>query len=113
MTEVLKEYIDPANLPVHWGGELVDSKGDPMCRDRIVIPEGKIPKHLYWKPLPGEPTQDQLSLCSVPAGAVCVCVNENLLFRFKSVQIIYNERRQYYFTLVFTMFARIYRRCFL
>src|SRR4051812_47666614 len=105
MTEVLKEYIDPANLPVHWGGELVDSKGDPMCRDRIVVPEGKIPKHLYWKPLPGEPTHDQLSMCSVAAGAVCVCVcvsvcvNKNLLFRYKSVQIIYNYRGQHYFTL--------------
>ncbi len=47
---------------------MIDSNGDQMCRDRIVIPPGKIPKHLYWKPKPGNPTMDDLVPINVPAG---------------------------------------------
>jgi len=47
-TEILK-YIAPECLPVHWGGKMVDENGDPMCRTKIVVPQGKIPESFYWR----------------------------------------------------------------
>jgi hypothetical protein len=84
--DVLLQYVARDRLPVHWGGTLVDSKGmfarcrrcvymrtyagDPMCREYICVPPGKIPKHLYWTPPPGHPTMADLSMVTVGAGKV-------------------------------------------
>lgn len=38
--EVLREHIDPDQLPVVYGGTLTDPDGDPECRT-MVRTEGK------------------------------------------------------------------------
>lgn len=37
---------------------------------RISVPPGKIPEELYWKPQPGEPDVDDLTIINVGAGMV-------------------------------------------
>ncbi|VDK59344.1 unnamed protein product, partial [Anisakis simplex] len=38
----LKKCCDMKYVPKHWGGELIDNNGDPMCRDRLIIPTDTI-----------------------------------------------------------------------
>ena len=65
----LLEHVAADRLPVHWGGTLVDSNGDPMCREWICVPPGKIPKSLYWRAPPGHPTAADLTSVAVSAGS--------------------------------------------
>ncbi|XP_026100962.1 SEC14-like protein 2 [Carassius auratus] len=44
--EVLQKYIDPEELPAHYGGKLTDPDGDPRCRTRITL-GSEIPKTYY------------------------------------------------------------------
>lgn len=63
-TEIL-QYIDKQNLPAHWGGDLVDENGDPMCRSKVVVPIERVPTENYWKT---ENAVKHLSELVVPAG---------------------------------------------
>lgn len=38
--EILK-FVEAKNLPKFWGGDLIDKKGDPKFRTKILIPEEK------------------------------------------------------------------------
>lgn len=33
----LLKYIDPSQLPVHWGGELLGPDGDPECSHKVRL----------------------------------------------------------------------------
>ncbi|XP_023682119.1 SEC14-like protein 2 isoform X1 [Paramormyrops kingsleyae] len=44
--EVLREHIDPDQLPVAYGGNLTDPDGDPRCRTKIKY-GGVVPKSYY------------------------------------------------------------------
>uniref|UniRef100_A0A3Q0ST57 SEC14-like lipid binding 7 n=1 Tax=Amphilophus citrinellus TaxID=61819 RepID=A0A3Q0ST57_AMPCI len=44
--EVLREHIDPEQLPVVYGGTLTDPDGDPRCRTMINF-GGTVPKFYY------------------------------------------------------------------
>uniref|UniRef100_A0A669E9L4 SEC14-like lipid binding 7 n=1 Tax=Oreochromis niloticus TaxID=8128 RepID=A0A669E9L4_ORENI len=44
--EVLREHIDPDQLPVVYGGTLTDPDGDPRCRTMINF-GGTVPKSYY------------------------------------------------------------------
>lgn len=44
--EVLREHIDPEQLPVVYGGTLTDPDGDPRCRTMIKY-GGTVPKSYY------------------------------------------------------------------
>ncbi|PKK16578.1 hypothetical protein A306_00000411 [Columba livia] len=50
--EVLQQYIDPAQIPVEYGGTLTDPDGDPKCSSKINY-GGDVPQHYY--------VRDQLS----------------------------------------------------
>jgi len=45
---LVREQCDPALLPKHYGGDLVDSDGDPKC-PKQVRQGGKVPKSMYTK----------------------------------------------------------------
>ncbi|XP_061458423.1 SEC14-like protein 2 [Rhineura floridana] len=49
--EVLQKHIDPAEIPVEYGGTLTDPDGDPKCKTKLTY-GGDIPKKYY--------VQDQL-----------------------------------------------------
>lgn len=36
--EVLQQYIDPAQIPVEYGGTLTDPDGDPKCSSKVGEP---------------------------------------------------------------------------
>ncbi|NXM22860.1 S14L2 protein, partial [Ploceus nigricollis] len=44
--EVLQKYIDPAQIPVEYGGTLTDPDGDPKCSSKINY-GGDVPQHYY------------------------------------------------------------------
>jgi hypothetical protein len=44
--EHLLEDIDPAMLPVHWGGTLTDNSGLPWCPE-LISEGGEVPKKYY------------------------------------------------------------------
>ncbi|NXL33962.1 S14L2 protein, partial [Glaucidium brasilianum] len=44
--EVLQRYIDPAQIPVEYGGTLTDPDGDPKCSSKINY-GGDVPQHYY------------------------------------------------------------------
>ncbi|KAM7312148.1 SEC14-like protein 3 [Ixodes scapularis] len=44
----LLKYIDPSQLPVHWGGELLGPDGDPEC-SHMIGRGGEVPVELYLK----------------------------------------------------------------
>ncbi|XP_052073547.1 SEC14-like protein 2 isoform X1 [Mytilus californianus] len=46
-SELLK-CIDADQLPVYWGGSLIDKDGDPKCPSKIIL-GGEIPKEYYLK----------------------------------------------------------------
>ncbi|XP_069726767.1 SEC14-like protein 2 isoform X2 [Phaenicophaeus curvirostris] len=50
--EVLQQHIDPAQIPVEYGGTLTDPDGDPKCSSKINY-GGDVPQHYYM--------QDQLT----------------------------------------------------
>ena len=64
----INTYIAPSHLPVHWGGTMTDDDGDEMCRSRVVVPPGPLPKQLYWRAKQGEPDVEHLTNISGPAG---------------------------------------------
>ncbi|XP_049867086.1 SEC14-like protein 2 [Pectinophora gossypiella] len=51
------QLIDADQLPVHYGGTMVDANGDPRC-SLIVKPGGKVPKHYYTKNSTNENTKE-------------------------------------------------------
>ncbi|NXQ39592.1 S14L2 protein, partial [Catharus fuscescens] len=44
--EVLQKHIDPAQIPVEYGGTLTDPDGDPKCSSKINY-GGDVPQHYY------------------------------------------------------------------
>ncbi|NXY13397.1 S14L2 protein, partial [Atrichornis clamosus] len=42
--EVLQKYIDPAQIPVEYGGTLTDPDGDPKCSSKV----GEAPARFFW-----------------------------------------------------------------
>ncbi|NXD31311.1 S14L2 protein, partial [Spelaeornis formosus] len=44
--EVLQKYIDPAQIPMEYGGTLTDPDGDPKCSSKINY-GGDVPQHYY------------------------------------------------------------------
>ncbi|NXX80696.1 S14L2 protein, partial [Urocolius indicus] len=44
--EVLQKYIDPAQIPVEYGGTLTDPDGDPKCSSKINY-GGDVPERYY------------------------------------------------------------------
>ncbi|KFM08087.1 SEC14-like 2, partial [Aptenodytes forsteri] len=44
--EVLQKYIDPEQIPVEYGGTLMDPNGDPKCPSKINY-GGDVPQHYY------------------------------------------------------------------
>ncbi|KAF1443971.1 SEC14-like protein 2, partial [Pygoscelis papua] len=44
--EVLQNYIDPEQIPVEYGGTLMDPDGDPKCPSKINY-GGDVPQHYY------------------------------------------------------------------
>ncbi|NXA92218.1 S14L2 protein, partial [Melanocharis versteri] len=44
--EVLQKYIDPAQIPVEYGGTLTDPDGNPKCPSKINY-GGDVPQHYY------------------------------------------------------------------
>ncbi|KJH49779.1 CRAL/TRIO domain protein [Dictyocaulus viviparus] len=66
----LQKYAKAENIPVYWGGKLVDSNGDEMCRDRLNIPFDPIPQELYWTPDKKSPGLNDLNCALIPAGKV-------------------------------------------
>ncbi|VDM38732.1 unnamed protein product [Toxocara canis] len=65
----LQKCCDMKYVPKHWGGELIDKNGDPMCRDRLIIPTDMIPKQLYWQPDEGAPHHSELDSLVLSAGS--------------------------------------------
>ncbi|KAJ1374087.1 hypothetical protein KIN20_036682 [Parelaphostrongylus tenuis] len=65
---LLQKYAKAENIPAYWGGKLVDSNGDGMCRDRLNIPFDPIPQELYWTPNKSAPGRDDLSCVVIPVG---------------------------------------------
>jgi len=66
--EKLLQHVVPDRLPAHWGGTMTDENGDPMCRSKLVVPPGKIPKDLHWHPSADDPTPDQCRQLAISAG---------------------------------------------
>ena len=60
--------MKPENLPKYWGGELVDSNGDGMCRDKLNIPTDPIPHDLYWIPSKETPGKEDITCTCIPPG---------------------------------------------
>ncbi|NWH72751.1 S14L2 protein, partial [Piaya cayana] len=46
--EVLQQHIDPAQIPVEYGGTLTDPDGDPKCSSKINY-GGDVPQHYYMR----------------------------------------------------------------
>uniref|UniRef100_A0A914WSV5 CRAL-TRIO domain-containing protein n=1 Tax=Plectus sambesii TaxID=2011161 RepID=A0A914WSV5_9BILA len=64
------QYVHADHLPVRFGGNMRDENGDEWCRSKIAVPpEGKIPREIYWKQLPGQPTTESLTPLSISAGS--------------------------------------------
>ncbi|XP_013146261.1 PREDICTED: SEC14-like protein 2 [Papilio polytes] len=49
--------VDGAQLPAHYGGELLDDNGDPRC-SLMVKPGGKVPKSYYSKNASSEQSKE-------------------------------------------------------
>ncbi|KAK6052416.1 Emp24/gp25L/p24 family protein [Cooperia oncophora] len=64
----IQKKAKPECIPAHWGGQLYDANGDPMCRDRLNIPFDPIPHSIYWQPDEQSPGIDQLTCAVIPAG---------------------------------------------
>ncbi|XP_026329153.1 SEC14-like protein 2 [Hyposmocoma kahamanoa] len=58
--------IDADQLPVHYGGTVVDENGDPRC-SAIVKPGGKVPKKYYTKNLAKE-TEKEYTHVNIKTG---------------------------------------------
>ncbi|XP_040354871.2 SEC14-like protein 2 [Ixodes scapularis] len=63
----LLKYIDPSQLPVHWGGELLGPDGDPECSHKIR-PGGEVPVELYLKNGPKVWDDPQSVNCTLERG---------------------------------------------
>ncbi|CAD6192030.1 unnamed protein product [Caenorhabditis auriculariae] len=70
--QLIHKYADPDYIPKHWGGNLVDKNGDPMCRDRLNIPTEQIPRQLYWTPNEETPACSELTCSNIPAGKAAI-----------------------------------------
>uniref|UniRef100_A0A0N5A8Q3 CRAL-TRIO domain-containing protein n=1 Tax=Syphacia muris TaxID=451379 RepID=A0A0N5A8Q3_9BILA len=64
----LEKYCDLKYVPKHWGGYLIDKNGDPMCRDRLIIPTNEIPKSMYWTPSADCPHHTDLECVTMGPG---------------------------------------------
>uniref|UniRef100_A0A914XFD4 CRAL-TRIO domain-containing protein n=1 Tax=Plectus sambesii TaxID=2011161 RepID=A0A914XFD4_9BILA len=65
----VREMTTAECVPVHWGGTLLDSNGDTMCRDRLNIPTERIPKQFYWKPDALSPAVADLDIVVIAPGS--------------------------------------------
>ncbi|XP_046460797.1 SEC14-like protein 2 [Daphnia pulex] len=63
---LLKE-IDADQLPVHYGGTMTDSKGDPKCSSLISL-GGEVPQSYYMEAIKPTPNKNMTSL-SIPSGS--------------------------------------------
>nr|KAG5713252.1 hypothetical protein BaRGS_007779 [Batillaria attramentaria] len=48
--QALMKHIDADQLPVHWGGTMVDPDGDPFCSSRVCM-GGEVPEEYYIQDL--------------------------------------------------------------
>lgn len=55
--EQILKVIDKDQLPVHFGGTMVDENGDPRCSS-LVKPGGKVPKKYYARNVAAESTKE-------------------------------------------------------
>lgn len=63
----LLEYVDPSQLPVWWGGDLLGADGDAKCSD-TVRPGGEVPCELYAHNVPGLWGEPGVQQCSLARG---------------------------------------------
>lgn len=63
----LVKYVDPSQLPVHWGGEVRGPDGDPECSNKVGR-GGKVPVELYLKNGPKVWDDPHSVTCSLERG---------------------------------------------
>lgn len=63
----LLQYVEPSQLPVHWGGELVGPDGNTKCSHKIGI-GGKVPEELYSKNAPKVSCNPKSTTCVLEPG---------------------------------------------
>uniref|UniRef100_A0A1I7XD56 Chitin-binding type-4 domain-containing protein n=1 Tax=Heterorhabditis bacteriophora TaxID=37862 RepID=A0A1I7XD56_HETBA len=66
--KIVGRFAKAESIPKHWGGRLVDSNGDGMCRERLNIPTDPIPQELYWIPTVETPSLNDITCATIPAG---------------------------------------------
>ncbi|CAN7985270.1 unnamed protein product, partial [Ixodes hexagonus] len=64
---VLLRYVDPSQLPVHWGGNIVGPNGDKKCT-HMVGRGGEVPSELYLKNSPRVSVDPAATTCSLERG---------------------------------------------
>lgn len=64
---VLLKYMDPSQLPVHWGGHLVGPHGDKKCT-HMIAPGGDVPGELYLKNCPKLSADSKAISCCLARG---------------------------------------------
>lgn len=66
--EQILEYIDPNQLPVHWGGNCRDPDGDEFCRSKVCM-GGKVPEKYRLKNIRENIDMTNFENCTVPRGS--------------------------------------------
>ncbi|XP_040061135.1 SEC14-like protein 2 [Ixodes scapularis] len=64
---VLLKYVDPSQLPAHWGGDLVGPNGDRECT-HLVPAGGEVPVKYYLKNGPRVSEDPNATTCSLERG---------------------------------------------
>ncbi|CAN8015507.1 unnamed protein product, partial [Ixodes persulcatus] len=64
---VMLQYVDPSQLPTHWGGDLVGPNGDEECT-YLVRRGGKVPPELYLRNSPRVSTDPDATTCFLERG---------------------------------------------
>ncbi|XP_042146660.1 SEC14-like protein 2 [Ixodes scapularis] len=64
---VLLKYVNPSQLPVHWGGHLMGPNGDKKCSD-VITPGGEVPIQLYLKNCPKVSADPDAIFCCLARG---------------------------------------------
>ncbi|CAN7975179.1 unnamed protein product [Ixodes persulcatus] len=64
---VMLQYVDPSQLPAHWGGDLVGPDGDEECT-YLVGRGGKVPPELYLRNSPRVSADSDATTCFLERG---------------------------------------------
>ncbi|CAB3403862.1 unnamed protein product [Caenorhabditis bovis] len=64
----IQKYAHADCIPKHWGGNLVDTNGDAMCREILNIPFDSIPQEMYWTPNDETPAIHEITCTNIGAG---------------------------------------------